>query len=168
MTAPWFEYLRTMFNRQPPPWRPTVDPIPVGRSQMLIAYGNPDPKFVRGKWVADSRWESRNCKTISASLIPGYNRRIYMHNLAAPHFIEGMRRAVEACPEYKFDSIGCFNVRRQRYDTPEKARKEGRRLREWSDHYMAIAYDINRLRNHWAPATLAPWSPGWEKYSDLP
>ena len=172
MMSGWLAYLRELMaqHARPAPerWTPTVDPIPVGRRQMLEVYGDPDPRVVNGKLVCDPRWERNNCHTVSASLIAGYDRRIYMHSLVAPHFVEAMRRAVKACPGYQFKSIGCFNCRRQRYDTPERAQRENRKLRPWSDHTSAIAFDINRDTNHWAPSSLEPWSRGWREYSDLP
>lgn len=81
-----------------------------------------------------------------------------MHRKVAGHFIEAMSRAVEACPEYKFSRIGCFNPRHQRYDPN----------RPPSDHTWAIAFDINAQSNRWAPGQIEPWSDRWGEYSDLP
>ncbi len=163
MAAPWLEHLRAIVRRYIDPqryeWKPTVSPIPVGRKEMVQVYGDPAPqKGTDGKVRCSSAWESRHCLTVSAARIPGYHRRIYMHKKAAPHFIEAMRRARRACPDYEFHKIGCFNPRRQRFD----------RYRPWSDHTWAIAFDLNDGTNHWAPAGVEPFSQGWEAYSDLP
>ena len=159
-----------------PQFKSIVDPIPVGMAEAMLVYGDPNPRWVIdtkgiGRWVADPAWENQNCKVVSASLISGYDKRIYMHKKVAPNFLEAMRRAKTACPKYEFHKIGCFNVRRQLHDTPEKAKKEGRALRAWSDHYMAIAFDINDGQNKgftWKPGMPKPFEPGWVRYSDLP
>ena len=160
----WTDKLRELLARLDHPrssWTPTVEPIPKGMAEMIEVYGDPDPKpdpKRRGKLIVSKQWEYANCKTVSASVIPGYHRRIYMHRLVAPHFIEAMRRAHEACPQYEFKSIGCFNPRHQRFDP----------TRPPSDHTWAIAFDINPEPNKWAPKGTKPFDPDWDLWSDLP
>jgi hypothetical protein len=137
-----------------------VGVIPVGRKEMIRVYGDPAPRMLNGKLVCSPEWESDNCVVVSAKKIPGYHRPIYMHELVKPYFIEAMRRAVAACPEYRFEKIGCFNPRHQQYD-------EDRPL---SDHAWAIAFDINPGANSWVPEKdhPKPFEAGWSEFSDLP
>lgn len=168
--------LREVMSRIEPgryQWKPSVDPIPVGREAMLEVYGDPNPSWSdeRQCWIANPKWEMSHCKTVSASKIPGYDKRIYMHKLVAPHLIRAMELSVEACPDYEFRKIGCFNVRRMRHDTPEKARKENRKLLDWSDHYAAISFDINDKKNrgrYYSVGDPGPFEPGWNLFSDIP
>jgi len=142
-------------------WRPTVDPIPTGWEQALIVYGDPhvrpDPAQA-GRLLVDRAWEGRSLTTVSGALIPGYARRLYMHHLVAPHFVEAMRRSQFAAPGYKWRAIGCFNPRTQRFDPSAPP----------SDHTLGIAFDVNPAHNRWAPDHVEPFEDGWGRYSDLP
>ena len=131
----WLDELRRIVRQYIDPqrydWRPTVDPIPSGQAQIIATYGRP-PVWdgQRKKWV-----EGFHGVVLSASRIPGYDRRLYIHKLVAPHFCEAMRLAVDACPDYRFRRIGCYNPRKKRHSTDPDA--------EWSTHAWGIALDIN-------------------------
>jgi len=164
MTAEWLERLQAIVRRYIDPqryeWKPAVDPIPT-MAQINEVYGDPEPIWRDGKGHVSSTWERAHCHTVSASLIPGYDKRIYMHSLVAPHFREAMRRAVAACPEYTFRRIGCFNPRKMRHDANAP----------WSTHTWAIAFDINADTNKAfmrEPGDPRPFEVGWDQRSDLP
>jgi hypothetical protein len=136
-----------------------LESIPAGRAEMVAVYGMPDITYTKsGKIKADHHGR---LSTVPAADIPGYARKIYMHRLVQPYFIEAMRRSTIACPDYNFGSIGCYNPRHQRYDPK----------RPLSDHTWGIAFDINPKQNR---AFLRkrgdplPFTPGWEQRSDLP
>lgn len=137
---------------------------PDGLRQILEVLGDPDPRpnILKKGYRASSSWESKYCTTVSSSQIAGYHKRIYMHKVVAPVFKEAMRRCQIALDElgirYKFNKIGCFNVRHKQYDE-----KKG-----WSMHSWAAAFDINPENNKWAPADLKPFTGAWRKYSDIP
>lgn len=141
-------------------WVPTVDPIPVGRKEMMEVYGDPEPWNDQGVVHINPNWERKHMIVVSASLIYGYHRPIYMHKKVKAHFLEAMRRSVLACPGYAFVNIGCFNPRFQRNDPS----------RPISDHTLGIAFDLNGRdgQNKWAPDDIEPWSDGWSRYSNLP
>ncbi len=94
---------------------------------------------------------------------------------------EAFRRAEEACPGYIY-SVGGHVHRRMRHDTPEKAKREGRKLRDLSEHAYVTAFDINPNDNRaayfgkgckrpdwcdksvvWPLKCPEPWSPLWWK-----
>ena len=135
--------------------------IPHGYDEIREVYGDPQEKPAcadPAKYIVARTWESASCRTISADLIVGYSRRIYMHKLVPPRFLEAMRLANDACPSYRFRSIGCFNPR-------PKRKKIGNPP---SLHTWAIAFDINPDTNRWAPADAVPFGSGWSEWSDLP
>ena len=139
-----------------------LDSIPVGRKEMIEVYGNPSVAYTsKGKVQVSRKWEYANLSTVPADLIPGYHRRIYMHDKVEPYFREAMRRSVIACPDYVFERIGCFSPRHMR-------RNKSRPL---SDHTWAIAFDINASKNRSLvrkPGGPLPFDPGWEDLSDMP
>ena len=164
MTAPWLEHLRAIVRKYIDPqryeWKPAVDPVP-RYVQLDEVYGDPKPRWVNGRGFCDAGWESRHCLVVSASRIVGYHRRLYMHKLVATHFREAMRRAVEACPEYSFEKIGCFNPRKMRFDADAP----------WSTHTWAIAFDLNDGKNRAFQRKAIdpmPFDVGWDRFSDLP
>lgn len=152
---------------QGPPWPHFDGPLsflPRGRSGMLSAYGDPQVSYTSsGEAKVSRKWERANMVIVPASLIPGYDKRLYMHRLVEPYFREAMRRASIVCPEYRPQRIGCFAPRHQRHD----------RKRPLSDHTWGIAFDVDPHLNRSfyqmpdAPK-VEPFGVGWESLSSLP
>lgn len=146
-------------------WKPFEGPlerIPVGRTEMIKVYGDPDVSYKEdGSVVVSKKWANQHGVTVSAALIPGYEHRMWMHKLVAPYFREAMRRSVEVAPWYKFEKIGCFAPRHQRHD----------KTRPLSDHTWGIAFDINPSKNkafYRKEGDPKPFEAEWIRYSNIP
>jgi D-alanyl-D-alanine carboxypeptidase-like protein len=115
------------------------DEVPKGRAAMFKVYGDPKVtyKMVNGKLVVKVSPEWEREYMMLALGLPGGIKKLYVHRLVEPYLREGLRRAVEAAPTYKIETIGCFSPRFQRHDPH----------RPLSDHTLGIAVDINAARN---------------------
>ena len=81
--------------------------IPWGKSGVLRVYGDPAVTYTRnGRVKVNRKWERANLHVIPAEMIPGYDRKLYVHRLVSPYFIEAMRRCHVTYPEYEFARIG--------------------------------------------------------------
>lgn len=150
-----------------PPFVGPLKKIPFGRSEILQTYGRP--------WLDDTSnridriWERKNLR-VAEHLWGAWNgkksgeSRLYMHRLVEPYFREALYRCSDAGVLDYVTKVGCFNPRRMRHDTPEKARAENRRLRDWSRHTWGIAFDINDTANrgvYFNARAPQPWSDAW-------
>lgn len=87
-----------------------------------------------------------------------------IHKRAEPKIREAFRRALLADPEHSIESAGGWVYRRQRHDTPERARAEGRRLRPLSNHSWGAAVDVDAAENRaLTVGAIEPWSARWRK-----
>lgn len=110
--------------------------IPRGTTACYRVYGDPKPVGVGSKKIKVSlSWERENMTKVYD--LPGGIKKLYVHKLVAPYLREALRRAVIACPDYKIETIGCFNPRHMRHDTS----------RPLSTHTWGIAFDINAATN---------------------
>jgi hypothetical protein len=113
-----------------------LERIPVGRTEMMRVYGDIRHSYDRhGNLVVSREWERSNM--VLARGLPFAIPKLYVHRLVEPYLREGLRRAEEACPDYRLERIGCFAPRHQRHD----------RSRPLSDHSWGIAVDIDSERN---------------------
>jgi hypothetical protein len=155
-------------NVWPPKWPPFhggLERIPVGLAERDACYGDPKVSIGASNRLKVSREYARNLATVAASRIPNYHRRVYMATKAAPYFIEAMRRAQEACPDWTPKRIGCFNPRRMRHSSDPRT--------PLSDHTYGIAFDIDSGQNRaWSrkkhPERPQPFKEGWDEFSDIP
>ena len=136
--------------------------IPRGRKGMIKVYGDPSVTYTR-KGARVSREFARRLHTVPSDRIPGYHRRIYMHRLVTPYFVEAMRRTRVVAPDYKITSIGCFNPRHMRHD----------KSRPLSDHTWAVAFDVNGSKNrarYRKPGDPMPFDDEWysKGFGDMP
>lgn len=139
--------------------------IPVGLKERDEVYGEPSVSVGADNRFKVSRKFGKNLGTVPAERFPNYFRRLYMHRLVAPYFVEAMRRAHINCPDWKPKRIGCFNPRRMRHSKDPRV--------PFSDHTYGIAFDIDPSENRaWSRRKYKdrpmPFTKGWKEYSSLP
>lgn len=141
---------------------------PHGRDALREFYGD-----VCAVWEAQTHtwnltpqdWEEDNCITVRD--LPGLDgKKLFVHRKIEAPLREALGLCLERCPDYKIETIGCFNPRPTR---PTIAKL--RNLRKLVDgvtvtwetglsfHSVAGAIDINSVRNPMrSGASLAePW-----------
>lgn len=163
------ETLQDETPRPVPDWEPFtggLDKIPVGLKEREEVYGVPILRIkTDNTWGIDRRF-ARNLATVPSSEFACYHRRLYMHRKVAVHFIEALRRATVACPDWTPKRIGCFNPRRMRHSKNPRV--------PLSDHTWGIAFDIDSKTNRsWSKRKYPnrqsePFAPGWGENSDIP
>jgi hypothetical protein len=154
-------------------WGPFTDPTPIPRSRAEVyrIFGDPRLRGADGKPVGkvDPAWVKKNLVEFQGkNALPGVPPKWYFncHRLIAPRMREGLRRAQVAAPDYRIKRAACFNYRHIRHDTPAKAKKENRPLRDLSLHAVAIAIDIDAPDNQAVEFKRREdvpdfWSPEW-------
>lgn len=118
----------------------------MNQSQLVARYGDPGTK----RDTVDPAWRKAMLVTRQgARAFPGVPRRFYFetHKALEARIEAGFAAALLACPEYKIERAASFVFRRQRWDTVEKAKHEGRSVRQLSDHAFGAAIDVDAAKN---------------------
>jgi hypothetical protein len=107
-------------------------PPPHGLAEIKNTYGDIVLKETKpNQYVISSpaHWENNH---MASATIPGYPKKVYMHNLMAPMAIEAFRQCVALGDGYQITKLGCFNPRTKRSQP-----------RSPSCHSWGIAFDLN-------------------------
>ena len=128
-------------------------------------YGTPDGD-PHGAWAKANIVYCGGGGKAEKPAMPGVPPHLWfaIHKRAEPKLREAFRLAQLADPEHTIESAGGWVYRRQRHDTPEKARAEGRPLRPLSNHSWGAAVDVDAAENRaLTVGAIEPWSARWRK-----
>lgn len=137
----------------------------ITQKQCIELYG--DPGVHRDTF--DPAWRKANTVTCYGPVhMPGVPDIFYFecHRKAEARIRLGFEAAKEACPEYRIKRAASWVFRRQRWDTIEKARYEGRDPLPLSLHSWGVAVDVDAATNRaieFHDGGPAPFSPEWRR-----
>ena len=137
----------------------------MNQAQLVARYGDPGTK----RDTVDPAWRAKNLVTRQgARAFPGVPPKWYFefHKTLEARIEAGFAAAHAACPDYKIERAASFVFRRQRWDTVERAKAEGRPVRQLSDHAFGAAIDVDAAKNRAiefaAGKAPKPFSAAWK------